>query len=92
MKNVHKDGRVGGKDRCPVLANVVPNVEGDVGVSRLGNRSVMNVLDAHGVAVVKKPGQGRSGRRKANGADKDTPIIGCTAADIIRRAVKEDHC
>jgi len=70
---------------------VVPDIEGDVGESRLGSRGVVHVVDATGVAVADEPGKGSSGRRVADGANKDTPIVGCTVADIIGLAVKDDH-
>ncbi len=71
--------------------NVVPDIKGDVRKSRLGSRGVVYEVDANGVAVVDKPGQGSSGGRVANGANEDTPIVGCTVADIIGLAVKDDH-
>ncbi len=36
-------------------------------------------------------GQGRSGRRKVNRANEDTPIIGCTVADVIGVAMEDEH-
>ena len=56
MGEGREDSRVGGKDRHPLVANVVPDIEGDVGVSRLGSRGVVDVVDANGVAVAEKPG------------------------------------
>ena len=80
-----------GEDRRSFVANMVPDVEGDVGVGRLGSRGVINVVDAYGVAVAEEPGQGRSGGRKMNGADKDTPIVGCTIADVIGVTTEDEH-
>jgi len=41
--------------------------------------------------VADKPGQSRSGGREMNGADKDTPIVGCTVADGIGVAMEDKH-
>ncbi len=91
MGQGREDGRVGGKDRRPLVANVVPDIKGDVRESRLGSRGVVYEVDANGVAVVDKPGQGSSGGRVAKRANEDTPIVGCTVADIIGLAVKDDR-
>jgi len=90
-EEVVKDGRGGGEDRRTLFSNVVPDVERDRRVGRLGSRCVTEVGRAHGVAVAEEPCQGRSGRREMERANEGAPIVGCAVVDRIELAVKKDH-